>query len=188
MTEAEFIYSALANKANADLLVRLRSIGLPDCYLAGGCLFQPIWNRKSGRAADWGIKDYDVFYFDKDISWEAEDRIIREVAKATGDLGVAVEIRNQARVHLWYPDRFGRKYPQLTSARDGIDRYLISCTCIGFEVESGQLYAPNSLQELACGVLRPNPLNWQPDLFIQKAQSYQSRWPWLTIAAGPPSA
>lgn len=188
MTEAEFIDNALENRANAELLLRLRSIGLPGCYLTAGCLFQTIWNRKSGNAADWGIKDYDVFYFDEDTSWEAEDRVISEVAKVTDGLNVAVEVRNQARVHLWYPDRFGRDYPQLTSTRDGIDRYLISCTCLGIEVESGQLYAPNGLQELECGVLRLNPLNEQPDLFVQKAISYQSRWPWLVVSGDPLSA
>lgn len=161
--------------------MRLRSLSLPGCHLTAGCLFQPIWNKKTGKAADWGIKDYDVFYFDKDTSWDAEDHVVREVAKVTSDLGVAVKVRNQARVHLWYPDRFGRYYPQLKSARDGIDRYLISCTCVGIEVASRELYAPNGLQELTCGFLRPNPLNPQPDLFTQKARSYQSRWPWLTI-------
>jgi uncharacterized protein len=45
------------------------------------------------------------------------------------------------------------------SARDGIDRYLISCTCVGIEVTRGELYAPNGLQDLAGGILRMNPLN-----------------------------
>jgi hypothetical protein len=108
----------------------------------------------SERPAGWGVKDYDVFYFDDhDLSWEAEDAVIQRVWMLTDDLGVTVEIKNQARVHLWYEQRFGSPYPQLGSARDGIDRYLISCTCVGIDVASGELYAPNGLQGLHDGIL-----------------------------------
>ncbi|MHB8287532.1 MAG: nucleotidyltransferase family protein, partial [Caulobacteraceae bacterium] len=61
---------------NAELLVRLRDLELPQCYHTAGCLFQPIWNQASCRSAEWGIKDYDVFYFDPDTSWDAEDQVI----------------------------------------------------------------------------------------------------------------
>ena len=182
MTEAEFLDDVRENPVNAELLLRLRSLGLRECHLTAGCLFQTVWNRLCGRDTPWGVKDYDVFYFDDaDTSWEAEDQVIRLVSEATADLSVNVEVKNQARVHLWYPDRFGGTYPQLRSARDGIDRYLVSCTCVGIEVRSGQVYAPNGLKELAEGVLRMNPVNARPDLFRQKAESYKARWPWLTV-------
>lgn len=92
-------------------------------------------------------------------------------------------MKNQARVHLWYAERFGRPYPQLLSAKDGIDRYLIAGTCIGLDAQTGEVYAPYGLADVEHGVLRINPKNAQPDLFLQKAQSYQARWPWLTIIA-----
>jgi hypothetical protein len=182
MLEADFLQDVKSNPANVELLVRLRSVGLPECYLTAGCLFQPVWNRHSGRPAQWGITDYDVFYFDEfDLSWEAEDRVIRQVAAATVGLPINVEVKNQARVHLWYPSRFAVSCPKLKSATEGIDRYLISCTCVGIEVQSGDVYAPNGLDELAQGALRINPLTPNPDRFREKAEDYQSRWPWLTI-------
>ncbi|HUB15598.1 MAG TPA: nucleotidyltransferase family protein, partial [Acetobacteraceae bacterium] len=102
----------MSNPANVALLSRLPSLVLDQCYLTAGCLFQAVWNRSSGQAADWGIKDYDVFYFDEhDLSWEAEDAVIQRVAALSGDLGIRVETRNQARVHLWYEQRFGTSYP-----------------------------------------------------------------------------
>lgn len=104
------------------------------------------------------------------------------MAAETADLPVTVEVRNQARVHLWYAARFGGSYPQLTSGRDGIDRYLVRCTCVGIEVSSGAVYAPYGLEELARGELRINPVNRQPELFRQKSASYQARWPWLTVS------
>lgn len=182
MTEAEFLHTVQENLVNAELLLRLRSLELPECHLTAGCLFQTVWNKLCGRDMRWGVRDYDVFYFDDtDASWEAEDQVIRWVSAAVADLAVNVEIRNQARVHLWYPDRFGGTYPKLRSARDGIDRYLVSCTCVGVEIQSGTLYAPNGLEDLTAGVLRMNPVNTRPDLFRVKAESYKARWPWLTV-------
>lgn len=182
LTPASFIAQALSNPVNAELLQRLDSLRLPQCHLTAGCLFQALWNRQAGRAPDWGVKDYDVFYFDAaDLSWEAEDRVIRAVQALTADLGVAVEVKNQARVHLWYRDRFQADYPQLTRTTDGIDRYLIACTCVGIDTRSRALYAPNGLDELQRGILRMNPRFAQPAMFRDKARSYQERWPWLSI-------
>lgn len=182
ITALQFRTLVLQNPFNEKLLGRLASMGLRECHLTAGCLFQTVWNQISGRDPAWGIKDYDIFYFDdQDLSWDAEDRVIRWVAEETADMPIKVEIKNQARVHLWYRDRFGGNYPQLKSARAGIDRYLISCTCIGIEAKTGQLYAPYGLHDLISGTLAMNPLNSRPELFQQKAMSYQQRWPWLQI-------
>ncbi len=183
MTPDAFAAAVLSNPANAALLSVLPGLGLDQCYLTAGCLFQAIWNRASGRAAGWGVRDHDVFYFDDDPSWDAEDAVIRRVARATDALGINVQIRNQGRVHLWYERRFGVASPVLTSAREGIDRFLIACTCVGIEVSSGRLYAPNGLEDLRKGVLRMNRANPQPEAFRRKAADYRLRWPWLSVAA-----
>ena len=101
------------------------------------------------------------------------------------DLGIPIEVKNQARVHTWYAEYFGLDYPQLHSARDGIQRFLVPCTCVGMRVgadlDASALYAPYGLDELYQGVLRPNPRMDHRSLFRQKALSYQQRWPWLQI-------
>ncbi|MCU4118896.1 hypothetical protein [Variovorax sp. N23] len=56
-------------------------------------------------------------------------------------------------------------------------------TCIGIDVADGALYAPDSLQDLADGVLLINPRHALPDLFRAKAASYQARWPWPKVIA-----
>jgi uncharacterized protein len=173
---------ALENPANAAILDRLPALGLGQAHLVAGCLYQAVWNRLSGAAVDAHIKDYDIFYYDAaDLSFEAEDRAIRRAAELFADLGVQIELKNQARVHLWYPERFGAGYPPLASARDGIDRYLVACTCIGIGAGTGALYAPYGLDELWAGKLRMNPANPRPALFRAKAASYRARWPWLEI-------
>ena len=176
---------ARSNPINRALLDRLPSLDLPQCYLVAGCVFQAVWNTLSGRPTDAGVRDYDVFYFDEsDLSWEAEDRVIRRAAELCRDLDATIEVRNQARVHLWFNDRFGEHCPQLGSSRESIGGFLIPSTCVGIEAGSNEVHAPYGLEELWRGVLRINPVRPQPKLFLAKAQSYRERWPWLTVV-GP---
>lgn len=174
---------ALSNPHNWRLMDALRPLGLPQCHLTAGCLFQTLWNLRSDRPAAENIKDYDVFYFDDaDLSWEAEDAVIRRVAPLAERLGIPVEVKNQARVHLWYRSRFGEDYPRLVSAKDGISRYLVRCTCVGIAVADGEVFAPDGFADLEAGILRMNPaVAGAPRLWRAKAEHYCARWPWLRI-------
>jgi uncharacterized protein len=182
-SEREFVDIALSNPLNRVLHARLATLGLPQCYLVAGCLYQTFWNWLDGRPLNASIKDYDVFYFQpEDLSWDAEDAVIRRVHAATRDLGVEVEVKNQARVHLWYEQRFGHAQAPLRSIKESIESYLVACTCVGLNVESGELHAPFGFAELAAGHLRKNPRRAVPDdLFQSKAASYCARWPWLRV-------
>lgn len=169
------------NSINRALLAILPTLEIPHCMLTAGCLFQTFWNHRSGQPAEWGIKDYDIAYFDEDLTWEAEDRVIARVRQACSLLGVNVEVRNQARVHLWYEAKFGATYPQLRKVTDGVDRYLIRSTCLGIDVQTGELYSTDGLDDLQNNLLRLNELNPLPGLFREKAASYRERWPWLSL-------
>ncbi|PKA44380.1 nucleotidyltransferase family protein [Rhizobium sullae] len=182
ITEQQFFAYVRENPINVQLLEELSALQLPQCMLTAGCLVQTVWNLKSGNDAQFGIKDYDVFYFDdRDLSWEAEDMVIRRARELLGELSEKVEIKNQARVHLWYSEKFGKPYPFLKNVEDGIDRYLTLCTRIGIRIEDRGLYAPDKLDDMWHGILRMNPLNPQPDLFRWKCDEYLARWPWISI-------
>ncbi|WP_298214692.1 nucleotidyltransferase family protein [Acidovorax sp.] len=183
-----FVSETLQNPHNAALLERLPFLGLPDVWLVAGCLFQTVWNLHSGLEPTANIKDYDLFYFDaSDLSESAEQAVQARVTALFADLPITVEAKNQARVHLWYEQWFGYPYEALQSARHGIERFLVPCTCVGLQpstttaaAEPG-LYAPYGLKELYGGILRPNPQCPHLPLFEAKARSYRKRWPWLTI-------
>ena len=186
LTQAGFLALLRGNPVNAALLDRLPALHLPDGHLVAGCLFQAVWNARSGRPPAWGVNDYDVFYFDPaDLSAQAEASVESRVRRAVADLCVTVEVKNQARVHTWYRDWFGADYPALRSSRDGIDRFLVAGTCLGLRLDDGQLHATHGLHDVAAGVLRINPRHPVPALFAQKARSYQARWPWLRVADVP---
>ena len=180
MDSGEVIALVRCNPAIAAILDRMPELDAPDAWLTAGCLSQTVWNLKSGRPAGEGIRDYDLFYFDEDASWEAEDAVIRRAGLLFADLGVRVEVRNQARVHLWFADKFGYEIAPIRSARDGIDRFLFSTICIGIAAD-GQVYAPYGLQAMLAGVLRPNPAEPRLDTMLAKAEDYRARWPWLRV-------
>ncbi|HEY4214007.1 MAG TPA: nucleotidyltransferase family protein [Steroidobacteraceae bacterium] len=173
-----FVADILRNNCNSAILERWNALALANGWLVAGCLFQTAWNLQAGRAPTADIKDYDLFYFDANDTSEIGEQLVQaRVDEVLGDLGVTVEASNQARVHLWYPAYFGHPYPQLRSAGDGIDRFLVLGTCVG--IRPGEVYAPYGLELLYDGVLTMNPLTPYSDLFARKAASYVARWPWL---------
>ena len=183
MTEPEFLDLVKLNPVNAAILKRLPQLEpfAPQVHLVAGAMFQTVWNVQSGQAPQAGIRDYDLFYWHPDTSYGAEDAVIRRAADLLGDLGVRIEVRNQARVHLWFREKYGLSRPPLGSARDGVLQFLVECTCVGVDAW-GNLYAPYGLHDLSAGVLRRNALNHTPELYAAKADDYRQRWPWLREA------
>lgn len=183
-----FLHDILANRYNRAILDAWDALELPDAWLVAGCLFQTVWNLECNRAPEDGIKDYDIFYFDgDDLSAQAEMRRQAHVDRVLGPLGAPVEVKNQARVHLWYEEHFGYPYEKLANAKAGIDRFLVPCTCVGVRPQAGEyeVYAPNGLAILYAGVLTPNPLVPHVPLFREKAASYRNRWGWLQVNEAP---
>jgi len=189
MESDDFRTTVLRNPLHPALLDAIAALGLPDAWIVAGCLTQTVWNIQTGRAVTHGINDYDVFYFDADRSWEAEDRAIRALRRVTDRLGARIELRNQARVHLWYPQKHGRPYPALQRATDGIDRFLTRCTQVGIQRtrDGDRIYAPHGLLDIAAMIVRPNPTtNFSAAAYQAKSARWAALWPELTVM--PPAA
>jgi hypothetical protein len=186
MNQSEFLTAALRNPANALIAEKLFELALPDAWLVSGCLVQTVWNVLTGRATGYGINDYDVFYFDPDTSWAAEDAVIHRLNDALANLDVKVEARNQARVHLWYGEKHGLPYPPLACATEGIDRFLTRNTMIGIR-RSGdgyEVYAPDGFGDAAGLIVRPNPgPNFSAANYAKKAARWKTLWPEVTVLA-----
>ena len=186
MEADELVHLAKRNPNNCRILERLPDLAIDDAWLVSGAVFQTVWNCLTERSPEYGIKDYDIFYHDSsDLSWEAEDRVIKRVTEALSDLCVNVEVRNQARVHLWYEERFGTPYPPLNSAREGMDRFLAPVCMVGLRPDrSGHLevHAPQGLDDLASLTIRPNGTeNFSAERYEEKAKRWQATWPELTV-------
>jgi hypothetical protein len=184
MDKTRFLSLALRNPTNKIIARELLDLALPDAWLVAGCLTQTVWNGLTGRPIAYGINDYDIFYFDLDTSWEAEDAVIRRLQERLRDIDVKIEIRNQARVHLWYPDKHGKPYTPLTRATDGIDRFLTVNTQVGIQpTDSGyDIHAPKGFDDIAAMIVRPNHApNFSAANYIAKAVRWKALWPELTV-------
>nr|WP_245594283.1 nucleotidyltransferase family protein [Actinospica robiniae] len=179
------------NRTLVEVAQRSVGLGLPDWYLAAGCVCQTVWNVATGQAADRGIKDYDLVYFDSaDLSWEAEDAAIQAGMRVFGDLPVVVEIRNEARVHLWYEEKFGVPCVPYDSTEAAIDTFPATACCVGVRIEDDgrwSMYAPYGLSDVFNLVIRPNPVQVTREVYAAKADRWRRQWPELTVTAWSPN-
>lgn len=186
MDTDEFLAAALRNPINEIIADELFRLALPDAWIVSGCLVQTVWNVLTARAVGYGIEDYDIFYFDPDTSWQAEDIVIRKLQDRLASLCARIEVRNQARVHLWYPQKHALPYPALGSSTDGIDRFLTKNTQVGIRCTRGghDVYAPNRFDDIAGMIVRPNPgPNFSAANYAAKARRWKALWPELTVLA-----
>jgi hypothetical protein len=161
------------------------ALDLPDWLLFSGAIYQRVLNHLTGRDADYGVKDYDLGYHDaSDISYEAEDVVIRRVAAAfEPPLREMVEVRNQARVHVWFEGKFGEPYAPLERTAEALERFTSTTFSVGARLEAdGRLtiLAPFGLDDLFALRLRPNPIR-KTNGFGRTAASAVARWPELTV-------
>ena len=175
------------------VLEAARDLGLPDPLLFSGAVYQTAWNALTGRPADHGIKDYDLGLHDPDASWEAEDAWIRRTAAALPPpLDALVEVRNQARVHLWFHTRFGgdEPYPPLRFTAEALERFVCPAFAVGARLGPAglEIVAPFGLNDLFALRLRPNPRRrFDAGSFGRVTTSARARWPELTVLSPAPA-
>ena len=186
---AQFERIVSSNPTIAATLSLAHQLDLPNWYLTAGAVFQTVWNCLTRRDPEQGIRDYDLFYFDRsDVSWEAEDAVIRRVGEHFGPLGEVVEVRNQARVHLWYEQKFGRPCPAHPNSESAIDAFAATACCFGVRLDADQrmrVYAPHGFADLFSLVLRPNPVLAPREVYEAKAARWSSEWPELRVLPWP---
>jgi hypothetical protein len=179
------------NELLTEVLARAATLDLPGWYLTAGCLFQTVWNVVTDRPPGEGIKDYDLFYFDdSDLGWAAEDDVIQAGDRVFRDLPATVEIRNEARVHLWYADHFGVPCPPHTSTEAAIDSFAATTCCLGVRLEGDgdwRVYAPHGLADVFNLVVRPNPVLAPRHVYETKTRRWQAQWPAITVLPWPES-
>ena len=170
------------------VLETARGLDLPDWLVFSGAVYQPVLNHLTGRASDYGLKDYDLAYFDSaDLSYAAEDAVIRHVAAGLDEgLRHLVEVRNQARVHLWFEAKFGEPYPRLRRTAEALERFASATFAVGVRLEPDDrlhIEAPFGLANLFALRLRPNP--YRPTRHFERAcASVRRRWPELVVDTG----
>lgn len=184
--------SALEKILRADAAVwpaieRARALDLLDWMVVSGALYNTVWNRLTGKPAGHGIKDIDLFYHSaSDLSWEAEDAVIKRGAAHFAGISPPVEIRNQARVHLWYKQRFGGDVPMFQSSAHSLEHFASETHAVGVHLDRDNrltVTAPFGLDHIFSFRMVPNRTTDNSRTHTEKAARARTLWPELMVEA-----
>lgn len=154
-----------------------------DYYVGAGSVNQTVFNYLSGNEIDYGIKDFDIVYYDEDLSYEAEDIIIKDLDKMFKDKSIEFDVKNEARVHIWYNEKYGDKREPYTSTEDAISKWGATVTCIGVRLENNKLitFCPYGLNDLFSMTIRPVKVYFTKEAYDSRCERWLKKWPNLNI-------
>jgi hypothetical protein len=141
------------------MLQVVAALELSDCWIGAGAVRDLVWDTRYGDGFDpQRVEDVDVVFFEPDhLSAEHEREIERGLHAQ--EPSVEWDVKNQARVHLWYEARFGGAAHPLTSTTDGVSTWPEIATAIAVRLGSDEeleIAAPYGLDDLLDGVWRRN--------------------------------
>jgi len=172
------------NEVLYDVIEKVSRVGLRDYYIGAGCIAQTVWNYQTGLALTNGISDIDLVYYDgSDLSYEAENAAIERITCAIGSCALRLDIKNQARVHLWYKERFGYDIKPYDSVESAISTWPAQASAVGVRLENEELkiYAPFGLNDIFGMIIRANKAQITEEIYMQKVRKWSKKWPSLTI-------
>ncbi|MEM7502694.1 MAG: nucleotidyltransferase family protein [Pseudomonadota bacterium] len=159
---------------------RWERLDLPDGWLVAGTVVQTYWNHAFGYPATHGIDDIDLVYFDdSDLSEDSEAAHQSRVESLFRDVAFRLDVKNEARVHLWYERKFGvgiSPYPDVASA---IETFPTTVGAIGLRPHGHcvEVLAPFGLDDLQNLVVRPNKKQVTQRVYESKVERWRTRWP-----------
>ena len=175
------------NKDLMNILNYISEINLPNFYIAAGCIFQTIWNYFDNKPLNYGIKDIDIIYYDKDdISKETEIKIEKEITNHFKKINnnYKFDIHNEARMHLWEKEKNNIVIDQYKNSEDAINNWIVTIHAIGITKENGEimLYAPYGLDDIFSRTVRPikHKTNTK-EKYYKKVNSWKDRFNNLNI-------
>jgi hypothetical protein len=173
------------NRSLQQILDNASKLNMPNWYVGAGGIAQTVWNVKHNFEPEFGIKDYDLVYYDaSDTSAEAQDSFTRKGREIFQNIVTPVEIVNEARVHIWYAQEFGREIRPYVSVEDAISTWPTTATSTGVRKEgdgSYAIFAPYGLDDLLNLVVRPNRMLITEEIYNKKIERWTKLWPNLKV-------
>jgi uncharacterized protein len=174
----------LASPILGTIVRRWAEIALPDCWLVAGAVVQTVWNDMFVLPPDHGLADVDLVYFDgSDLSEHAEAAHEARIRRLFADIGVRIDVKNEARVHIWYAAKFGNDLAPYTSTAHAISTFPTTATAIGVQPTPNglRISAPFGLSDLFDAVVRPNKVQASRAVYEAKVARWRAQWPRLKI-------
>ncbi len=183
----KFIEIIKQNKELMLILNYISELNLPNFYIAAGSIFQTIWNYYDNKPLNYGIKDIDVIYYDKNnLSKEdeqvLEDKIVEYFKKL--NINYQFDVHNEARMHLWKKDNENKEIDQYKNSEDAISQWIATVHAIGVTKIEGEIrvYAPYGLSDIFSRTIRPiKHKGNSKELYDKKAKCWKERFDKLNV-------
>ncbi|MBI1244420.1 MAG: hypothetical protein GC202_05390 [Alphaproteobacteria bacterium] len=171
-----------ADRARLRVLAMVADLDLPDCWIGGGFVRSPVWDRLSGRTPKFPDGDVDVLWFDRErtnpeIDTQLEERLARR------DPQLEWSVKNQARMHLRNGDA------PYASTADAMRHWVETATAVAVRLAGGEIEvsAPFGFEDLFSMTVRPTPrfvgARIGEAVARLHAKRWLDRWTSLTISA-----
>lgn len=154
-------------------------IGLPEAWLSGSGMAQLYWNERFGLPPDHGLADIDLIYFDAtDRSMRREARHATRVRRRFDAVPLWIDVKNQARVHLWYERRFGHPIEPYRSIHHALSTFPTTASIAIRPSDDGiDMLAPFGLSDILSGTVRANKVQISQGLYEAKINRWKQYWP-----------
>ncbi len=173
-----------ANPVLFEMLGYWDEIALPNCWVVAGAIVQSYWNAVHEFPPLHGISDVDLIYFDpNDLSEASESRHAARIAELFNRASIRFDVKNEARVHLWYEGKFGYPIEPYTSSESAIDTFPTTAGCVGIRPKGCGLdsYASFGFDDLLNLVVRPNKRQITRQIYVAKTARRRELWPLIEI-------
>jgi|WetSurMetagenome_2_1015567.scaffolds.fasta_scaffold101849_2 uncharacterized protein len=173
------------NSYLSDALNILKEEQSEQFYIGAGAITQTVWNYLFGNEPAYGIEDLDIVYFNNtDICETAEQYIIDYLTPKLMSIPFSLDVKNQARVHLWYNSKFGYAITPIISVDDALSRWptTANAVCVRMTMSNNlEIHAPFGLDDLFSGIIRANKKDITREIYYKKANKWLQKWPGLKV-------
>jgi hypothetical protein len=163
-----------------------RDVDAPDWLIAAGAIRDAVWDDLHGRPLTTPPRDLDLGFFDPDdLTPERDAEVEAALRRRAPDL--PWDAKNQAAVHLWYPDRFGIEVQPFRATAEAIATFPETASCVGVRLlpdDEILVVAPHGLDDLFGCVCRHNPTRVPAAYYATRVaeKGWRTRWPELRYA------
>ena len=174
----------MENEILNNIIKKATNLGLKDYYIGAGCIAQTVWNKQMNFSQNNGISDIDFVYYDSsDLSFEKENVTIEFIKEKINPGPIELDVKNQARVHLWYKEHFGYDIESYKSIEEAINSWPTTATSIGIRLKNSKfiVYAPFGLNDLFGMIIRANKTQITEKIYMQKVRKWKAKWPSLKV-------
>ncbi len=116
-------------------LAAAREVDAPDWLIGAGAIRTAVWDRLHEFQSPTPLADIDLGFFDPNDLPEARDDEIQGLLEEALP-GVRWDAKNQAAVHLWYPEKFGYPVEPFDCSAAAVATWPETAACVALRLRT----------------------------------------------------